>query len=429
MRDLEKMYAISGRINIKKGDILAGKYRYIKKLGMGGMGAVCLVSDIKTDELLAMKYCLNEDHADRFEREVLAWLQLGRHPNIVSAIYFDKINNKPTLFIEYVKGQTLREIIEKNTKEKQEFYLEMILDYAIQLCRGMDHLHERGVIHRDLNPNNIIIKEDDESFGIVKITDLGLSKLKVVPQKTKTTMSGRHLVAKIELTETNQVLGTPQYMSPQQYASSKEVNESTDIYSFGLILYEMISCGKFPFEATSTTGWLHAHLYKPPRHIKKQTAIKFSFFNNKSKNDLYELVMECLAKKNEERPSSFAAIENRLVLIYEQFTKKSYRRSKISTMELTMWEELNNKAISLLKIGQEHTKEAKEILEKVCQSYPKYIVAQLNLSLLKLKNNELTLGDFWLELHELQSKSNDTEKILEVMVGGALEKGYICKKA
>ena len=429
MKDLEKMYAISGRISIKKGDILAGKYRYVKKLGMGGMGAVCLVSDIKTQEMLAMKYCLSEDHMDRFEREVLAWLQLGQHPNIVSAIYFDRINNKPTLFIEYVKGPTLKDVIKQSQTDREELYLEKMLDYAIQICRGMDHLHEKGIIHRDLNPKNIIIQEDD-GFGVVKITDLGLSKLKVLPRKSKSTkMSGRHLAAKIELTETNQVLGTPQYMSPQQYTSSKEVNESTDIYAFGLILYEMISCGKFPFEANSTTGWLHAHLYRSPRHIKKQAAVKISLFNHKTRNELYELVMKCLAKTNRERPANFAEIEKQLESIYEQLCKKSYRRSKISASSLSKWEEENNKAVSLLKIGNEHAKEARNILNNIHKENPDFIHAHLNLLLLQLKTKTFTLEEFWLEANSLLQQTSDTSKVIEVMVGGALEKRAYMEKS
>ncbi|WP_372366145.1 protein kinase [Candidatus Uabimicrobium sp. HlEnr_7] len=423
MKDLEKMYAISGRISIKKGDILAGKYQYVKKLGMGGMGAVCLVSDIKTQQLLAMKYCLSEDHMDRFEREVLAWLQLGHHPNIVSAIYFDRINNKPTLFIEYVKGSVLKEVIKQSQKEREELYLEKVLDYAIQICRGMDHLHEKGIIHRDLNPKNIIIQEEEGRFGVVKITDFGLSKLKVLPRKSKSTkMSGRHLVSKIELTETNQVLGTPQYMSPQQYTSSKEVNESTDIYAFGLILYEMISCGKFPFEANSTTGWLHAHLYRTPRHIKKQSVVKISLFNHKTRNELYELVMKCLAKTNKERPGNFAEIEKQLETIYEQLCKKSYRRSKISASVLSKWEEENNKAVSLLKIGSEHVKEATSILSYIHKESPDYLYAHLNLLLLQLKTKSFSLEEFWLEANQVLQETSDTSKVIEIMVGGALEK-------
>lgn len=427
---MEKMYAISGRIKIQKGDILAGKYRYIKKLGMGGMGAVCLVCEIQTNQMIAMKYCLSDKHMDRFEREVLAWLQLGDHPNIVSAIYFDHINNKPTLFIEYIKGETLKEVINKSAKENKELHIEKILDYAIQLSRGMEHLHSRGVIHRDLNPKNIIIKDEENGFGIVKITDMGLSKLKVLPKKSESTkMSGRHLASKIELTEINQVLGTPQYMSPQQYTSSKEVNESTDIYAFGLVLYEMISCGKFPFIANSTTGWLHAHLYRTPRHIKKQATIKVSFFQHKTRNELYNLVMNCLAKENKERPESFTAIEKILESIYERLCKKSYRRSKISPTSLSIWEKENNRAISLLNIGAEHLKEVQTILTKIHQQKPKFLLAHLNLLLLKLKTKEFSFQEFWLEANDLLQKTSYDAKVMDLMVGAALEKHTYMQKS
>lgn len=238
------------KITLNPGKILSGKYQYLNLLGIGGMGEVYLVLDIETNQKLAMKCCLNENHAKRFEQEVHSWLSLGRHPNVVSAIYFDWINNIPSLFIEYIDGTNLKSIIEDSSKNSKVLSWKMALDYAIQICQGMNHLHTNGVIHRDLKPSNILIARIQGEQDKIKITDMGLSKIKGQVQEDSHPSEAVIFISP-DITRTSDMLGTPQYMSPQQYHSSKAVGEDTDIYAFGIILYEMLAQGKKPFEVTA----------------------------------------------------------------------------------------------------------------------------------------------------------------------------------
>ncbi len=444
----KRVQATIRKETMSPGRVIAGKYRYVRSLGEGGMGQVYLVCDIESNQKLAMKCCLG-DHEKRFEREVHSWLRLGRHPNVVAAIYFDWVDGVPSLFIEYIEGGTLSEVIQRSREEKKDIPTEIVFDYAIQICRGMAHLHKNGIIHRDLKPSNILVAKEDNGPGILKITDMGLSKFKgweasetknlgktKNSEKTSTTLpqikesgianSATHILPQNpELTHTYDMLGTPQYMSPQQYESSKEVEEETDIYSFGLIIYELLAQGKKPFDAGDDyRGWLYAHTYEVPKHIKNHVTSRFSFFQRKSRNVLTDLIMQCLAKKSEERPSSFLEIENRLKDLYTQIFSRKYDMERQLFVSAMSPADVNNQAVSLLEMGGVYAEEGARKLEKLCQTSQDCMAAKLNRLLFQLKNQKITLQEFW---HSAKSLSyNDKKeraKILQIMLGAALERG------
>lgn len=418
------------------GKIIAGKYRYIKTLGTGGMGQVHLVSDIETNQKLAMKCCL-ETHAQRFEREVHSWLRLGRHQNVVAAIYFDWVDGIPSLFIEYVDGGNLEAIIQHSRDEKKEILNVTVLDYGIQICRGMSHLHKNGMIHRDLKPSNILIATETDGPGILKITDMGLSKFKgwneinetnlddKSPSTHRTATTQATAIIQAQLTNTRDMLGTPQYMSPEQYESSKGVGEDTDIYAFGLIMYELLTQGKKPFDTPDDFhGWLYAHTYEAPKHIKNHVTSRFSFFQRKSRNELYDLIMQCLSKKPEDRPQSFIEIGDKLKHIYQRLFAREYDedRKNIANKDASP-EEITNQAVSLLEMGGLYAEEGAKQLDKLCSIKTDCAAVYVNRLLFQLKSHQITLKEFWQACQQFEKEESHRAKLVEILLGAALEQG------
>lgn len=408
------------------GKIIAGKYRYIKTLGSGGMGQVHLVADMETSQKLAMKCCLDA-HAQRFEREVHSWLRLGRHPNVVSAIYFDWVDGIPSLFIEYVDGGNLEEVIKKSQDDKKEIPAEIVFDYSIQICRGMAHLHKSGIIHRDLKPSNILISTETSGPGVLKITDMGLSKFKgwnEINIEEKPTSSQKTAVIQPQITRTCDMLGTPQYMSPEQYESSKGVGEDTDIYAFGLIMYELLTQGKKPFDTPDDFhGWLYAHTYEAPKHIKNHATSRFSFFQRKGRNILYDLIMQCLSKKPEDRPQSFIELEEKLKNIYQQLFSREYDDERENIPSTISPEDINNQAVSLLEMGGLYAEEGAKKLDKLCSVKSNCIAVYVNRLLFQLKSHQISLKEFWQACQQFNNEESCRAKLVEILLGAALEQG------
>ncbi len=161
----------------------------------------------------------------RFKREAQAAGSLS-HPNIVTIYDVGVHEDKTFIAMEYVEGKTLREIIDDD-----ELTIEQIKDISIQICEGLHEAHSKGITHRDIKPENILIDEK----GKVKIVDFGLAKIKNISK---------------EITKAGSTLGTIKYMFPEQIRNQK-VDQRTDIWSFGVILYEMIT-GKYPFKGSTT---------------------------------------------------------------------------------------------------------------------------------------------------------------------------------
>ncbi len=197
----------------------------ISLIGQGGMGVVYRATQIKLGREVAIKILSPEKKRDagfreRFAREALSMAQMD-HPNIVSIYETGSREDHFYIVMEYVPGCTLREAITAGDLSHQEI--------ITQICAGLAHAHERGVLHRDLKPGNILLRED----GLIKIADFGLAKLL---DETKSDFT---------LTLTDSALGTPAYMAPEQTHSLRDVDHRADIYSLGVVCYEMLT-GKVP---------------------------------------------------------------------------------------------------------------------------------------------------------------------------------------
>ena len=205
-------------------------------LGAGGMGAVYKARQTGLDRVVALKilppeFGQNIKFALRFTREARTLARLN-HPNIVSVFEFGNVDDVYYFLMEYVDGSTLRQVVKAG-----ELQPEHALSIVPHLCDALQYAHDHGVVHRDIKPENILMATD----GTVKIADFGLSRI-----------VGQDHPA-ITLTQTQQVLGTPRYMAPEQFEGSRDVDHRADIYSLGVVFYEMLT-GELPigrFEAPS----------------------------------------------------------------------------------------------------------------------------------------------------------------------------------
>ena len=221
-------------------------YRLIEKLGEGGMGEVYLAEDTKLKRKIALKFLhrnltVDKEATQRFEREAQAAAALN-HPNIVTIYEIDEFEGQIFLAMEYVEGKTLRQIISGS-----QLQIDDIGDITTQICKGLSKAHQAGIVHRDIKPENILINED----GRVKILDFGLAKLKGVST----------------LTKEKSTMGTVYYMSPEQ-ASGGEVDFRTDIWSVGVVLYEMFT-GQVPFKEEYELAILYSILNEEPTPVRQ----------------------------------------------------------------------------------------------------------------------------------------------------------------
>lgn len=224
-------------------------YHILKKLGSGGMGEVYLAEDTELRRKVALKFFTPPspgaaEAKTRFKQEAQLAASLN-HPNIVTIYEVDEWEGKPYIAMEYVEGKTLREVIE--SAGGSPLPIERALDIAAQVCEGLKEAHRNGITHRDLKPDNILIDKN----GRVKILDFGLAKLK----------------GAVKITKDSTRMGTPGYMSPEQITGA-EVDHRSDIFSFGVILYEMLS-GKLPFAGERDISIFYSILNEDPRPLSQ----------------------------------------------------------------------------------------------------------------------------------------------------------------
>jgi len=210
-------------------------YRIVEKIGAGGMGEVYLAQDTELDRKVAMKFlpphlCRDEDCRKRFKREAQATARLS-HPNIIHVYEVSEYEGRPFFAMELVEGQSLGEL-----SKSEELSIERVIELGIRICDGLGMAHEKKVVHRDIKPSNIVI----DTYGRPKILDFGLA-----------TIQGGE-----PLTKTGSTLGTVRYMSPEQ-AYGKKVDHRSDLFSLGVVLYELIA-GRTPFDRDNETATLKA---------------------------------------------------------------------------------------------------------------------------------------------------------------------------
>ncbi len=245
-----------------------GHYKIVSMIGKGGMGEVYLGTDTRLGRSVAIKVSSREFN-DRFEREAHAISTLN-HPNICTL--YDVGPNY--LVLELVEGETLSKILERGPLP-----LDKALTYAVQIVDALAAAHAKGVIHRDLKPGNIIITKNG-----AKVLDFGLAKLST--EKISSESAADIQTVTEPITRAGAVLGTLYYMSPEQ-VEGKDADERSDIFSFGVVLYEMIT-GQRPFTGDTQAAVLAALLKdQPPPMSQRQPAVPRA---------LERVVRKCLEK-------------------------------------------------------------------------------------------------------------------------------------
>ncbi len=263
-------------------------YRIVSKIGAGGMGEVYLAQDTKLDRKVALKIlpadlASHRDRMDRFVREAKSAAALS-HPNIAQIFEIGEDNGTHYIAMEFIDGVTLREKIHRERTE-----LRKLLRYLQHAAEGLAKAHAAGIVHRDLKPDNIMITRD----GHAKILDFGLAKL-IEPQPLPGGDSSEVATAMLPQHSTpGTVMGTVGYMSPEQaQGKTKEIDQRSDIFSFGCILFEAAT-GKKPFEGESVIKSLHMVVY--------ELAPPLAELNPSAPAELQRIVRRCLEKDADDR--------------------------------------------------------------------------------------------------------------------------------
>ena len=274
---------------METGDYL-GRYRVIRKIGEGGMGEVFLAEDPKLNRQIAVKvlsadFASDQDRMARFVHEAISASALN-HPNIITIHEINDEHDPPFIAMEYVEGATLGRRMRERPLEIHE-----TLDIAIQVATALAAAHDASVVHRDVKPDNVILRPD----GLVKVLDFGLAKQ--VEKAAEVTAFEAATVPNVK-THPGLVMGTVAYMSPEQ-ARGKLVDARSDIFSFGSMLYQMTS-GRLPFIGENDLDVVGSILYKEPRPLSQSARI--------IPHDVELLVKKALRKNREERYQSMREI-------------------------------------------------------------------------------------------------------------------------
>lgn len=349
----------------QRGDFIGDQLQVIEKLGEGGFGIVYLARSLASDEILAVKTLRAELLRDAktramFEKEARIWIDLGAHPNLVRASWISEIGGRLYIGMEYVKAGAGRPNDLEGHLAKGPIETGQALLWAIQFCRGMEYAVSKGIrCHRDIKPANILIGAD----SVVKISDFGIAGLALVPEAPASTSAegGVHAAADPSKTVAGTVFGTPSHMPPEQFVDAASCDERSDIYSFGVVLYQVASSGRLPFlppppppAFAAQAGLYYWHAFRQMHESATEAPLT---------SPLAAIVTRAMKKKREERYPGFAALRADLEALYEKTkgekapvqqggveTANSWNARGISLAALNRWAEAvgcYDKAIAL----------------------------------------------------------------------------------
>jgi len=322
------------------GDTIANRYQ-IHKILTGGMGVVYVCYDFKEKTLLALKtfhnnFLLSRKAQDLFKHEALVWIELKRQANVLSADYVTRLEDRLFIALEYIKP-------DKQGRNTLTHYLGNlalpdIMEFSIQFCCGMEYAYSKGIdAHRDIKPDNIMVTPDKT----VKITDFGLAKAFQAIQLTGEAISTEQNPSlSVFQNKGKQICGTLPYMAPEQFDGYAD--KRSDIYSFGITLYEMVTGGNLPFTGRTIQEWEKLH---KQRKIPIITDSPFPIIPK-----LFSTIQKCLEKNPNKRYQDFIDIRKELQSLFLQETGEVFKPA--ATEEIDTVIDLSNKGMSFSELGK-----------------------------------------------------------------------------
>ena len=373
---------------LTKGQKINDRYEIIKTIGEGGMANVYLANDTILDRKVAIKVLRGDLSNDekfirRFQREALSVSNLS-HPNIVEVYDVGEEDGQYYIVMEYIEGKTLKQLL----KKRETLTLTEVIDIMLQLTDGLAHAHESYIIHRDIKPQNIMILDN----GLVKITDFGIAMALNATQ----------------LTQTNSVMGSVHYLPPEQ-ANGKSATVKSDIYSLGILMYELIT-GSVPFKGDNAVEIALKHMKEKIPSIRKQ--------NPTIPQSVENIVIKATAKNPRNRYDSVKEMHDDLEVCMEKENAKKvtfeYPENDIDDSEPITKKKEKNK---IEKPNVEYTEKKEESIEEDILETPK----KRNTVILLLTGIVLFLliiaGIFW-----LSSTKEVKDVIVPNVVGKEIEK-------
>jgi serine/threonine protein kinase len=369
---------------ISTGDKL-GRYKIRSAIGKGGMGEVWLADDTELERLVALKV-LPKDLANdtermrRFVQEAKSASALN-HPNIITIHEIGKTDNIHFIATEYIEGETLHSRL-----KSEQMNLKSVLDIGIQVASALDAAHRAGIVHRDIKPENVMIRPD----GVVKILDFGIAKL---TEKKAESIDAEAATAVQAGTTPGMIIGTANYMSPEQ-ARGKEIDVRTDIFSLGVMLYEMLA-GRQPFEGESAIDTISSIINKEPVPLSQ---LIFDI-----PHQLQRIVEKCLRKDREER---YQTVKD-LLIDLKDIRQELEFQNKLERAASPQREEANTQILNATTSDKPHTTSSAEYIASGIKSHKSGFAIGLMVLLLA----SIGLG-YWL----FANRSTTTKQIESIAV-------------
>ena len=374
----EQLPPLPSGIPYQKGDLIGGKYEVHGVLGKGGFGIVYLVYSLRTKDVYAFKtfrdeYLANAQIRERFRKEAHVWVDLERHPYLLRASFVDEIAGRLYIATDYIapneEGLNSLEVY----LERRPPDLAQTLCWAIQFCHGMEYAYSKGIrCHRDIKPANILIAQDKT----VKIADFGLAGI-LAPTESVGETGHPYQPG---LTMAGISFGTPTHMPPEQFTDAASCDEKSDIYSFGVVLYQMAVGGRLPFLAA------------PPKNDLRDEQMRFWWEMHelhraapipKLDSPLHAVIQRCLAKESNRRYRSFAELRGELETLLHRETGEVFQ--PVKPEEFAAWEWVN-KGVSLHNLGRRE--EAIRCYDRALEIDPRFANAWNNKALAEEKSGK-----------------------------------------
>ena len=246
---------------VQPGDVLGGKFRVERVIGEGGMGIVVEATHLQLDERVAIKFLRRDamaqpDVVARFDREGRAAVKLKSEHVCRVIDVGTTAEGIPFLVMEFLDGRDLSQLV----AERGPLEISEAVEYVIQACEGVGEAHARGIVHRDLKPENLFLVERQGGWKSVKVLDFGISKA---------ALTGRTSAVDMSVNSTSVIMGSPYYMSPEQLRSTKSVDHRADVWSLGVVLFELLT-GTTPFDETLEFTELVAEILESPHRRLRQ---------------------------------------------------------------------------------------------------------------------------------------------------------------